>query len=321
MMMNNITVAAALLRQGKLVAFPTETVYGLGADASNAVAVSRIFQVKKRPDDHPLIVHISDISELEKWARDIPPMAFKLAQAFWPGPLSIILKKQPHVLDIVTAGQRTVGLRIPRHPVAMALLKEFGSGIAAPSANLFTHVSPTTTEAVRAELGKEVDLILEGGACEVGLESTIIDLSHDVPIILRPGMITPNEISAQLGQSVSMIQQDTPFVRVPGRHHLHYAPTTKTVILNTQQINEFLRTIQPHHLPLAIMRYTGTENKRSMMKVIPMPNNATQYAHDLYQTLRLLDTGQFKQIIIEAVPMTEEWGAIRDRLFKASGSL
>lgn len=317
-----IKQAAHFLREGKLVAFPTETVYGLGADAKNPMAVERIFLAKKRPHDHPLIIHMGHLNELEYWAKDISPFAFKLAQTFWPGPLSMILKKQPHVLDVVTGGQDTVGLRMPHHPIAQALLNEFGQGIAAPSANQFTHISPTTAKAVREELGDAVDLILDGGACEVGLESTIIDLSRETPVILRPGMITARAISDVLSTHVDVTDQETPRVRAPGMHHTHYAPTTKTVILKTEQINDFLNHLQPSDLPMVFMRigHSIDEITREGVIIKEMPHHPTHYAHDLYHTLRSFDTGQYKQIVIEAVPHGIEWDAIRDRIYKASGS-
>ncbi|HLB41894.1 MAG TPA: L-threonylcarbamoyladenylate synthase [Gammaproteobacteria bacterium] len=323
-----ITQAAALLRAGKLVAFPTETVYGLGADAMNATAVARIFQVKKRPFDHPVIVHLADRSELPHWVDEIPPDAMKLMQTFWPGPLTILLKKRSHIPDIITAGQSSIGLRIPNHPIAQALLREFGKGIAAPSANQFTHVSPTTAEAVREELGHEVDLIIDGGACELGLESTIIDMSCEQAIVLRPGMITTQAITEVLGSPVIIKRQDMPIMRAPGMHHVHYAPKTKTVIVATEQLNHFLSTFTTNDLPIALVRYTKHRlphafsiNSELFARtvIVTMPNDAIQYAHDLYHTLRSLDAGQYKQIVIEAVPMNEAWEAIRDRLLRASG--
>ena len=313
-----IQQAVDLLRGGKLVAFPTETVYGLGADANNPKAIERIFKAKKRPHDHPLIVHIADINDLQNWAKDISPLAFKLAKVFWPGPLSIVLKKQPHVLDSLTAGQASICLRIPHHPIAQDLLKAFGSGIAAPSANQFTHVSPTTAQAVREELGDTVDLILDGGACEVGLESTIIDLSQNKPVILRPGMITTEMIFDVLQMPLEIRRQDMPKINVPGMHHLHYAPKTKTSIIQTNEMNEFLNQLQDQDKPIALVSHHPW-NQIQGVSIINLPQDAAQYAHDLYHTLRSLDKEQYKQIVIEAVPLSIEWDAIRDRLFKASG--
>jgi L-threonylcarbamoyladenylate synthase len=193
--------AVALLRRGELVAFPTETVYGLGADAANPAAVARIFAAKGRPADHPLIVHLPAAEHLARWARDIPAEAEKLAAAFWPGPLTLILKRQPQVPNAVTGGQDTVGLRVPSHPLALELLRAFEGGIAAPSANRFGRISPTTAAHVREELGERVPLVLDGGACPVGIESTILDLSRGVPVLLRPGAIGPADIARVLGRA------------------------------------------------------------------------------------------------------------------------
>ena len=227
-----IARAAAILRAGGLVAFPTETVYGLGADASNAQAVAKIFAAKGRPQDHPLIVHLAGVDWLPQWAREIPPAAHKLAAAFWPGPLTLILKRAAGVPDCVTGGQDSVGLRIPGHPVALELLRAFAgeeggrrfSGIAAPSANKFGRISPTSAEHVRAELGASVDAVLDGGECEVGIESTIVDLSRGRAVLLRPGQLTAAQIAAVLGWEVEAPDAAAP--RAPGALASHYAPRT-----------------------------------------------------------------------------------------------
>ncbi|RDI46943.1 L-threonylcarbamoyladenylate synthase [Aquicella lusitana] len=316
-----ITKAVKLLREGRLVAIPTETVYGLGADATNESAVRKIFLAKERPHDHPLIVHIGNIEQLQDWAREIPPAAMKLARAFWPGPLTLILKKQPQVLDIVTAGQNTVGLRIPRHPVARELLEAFGGGIAAPSANRFTRISPTTAHAVAEELGGKVDLILDGGPCEVGLESTIIDMSGETPVILRPGAITAHAIAAELGLpdiASPYAQHET---RAPGMHHLHYAPRTRTILIETENIPDMLLALDRDDFPAAfVVNSDVIMPQNDKIRCIKMPHEAAAYAHDLYHTLRKLDHQDFKWIIIETVPQGEAWDAIRDRLLKATGS-
>ena len=208
--------AAELLRQGELVAFPTETVYGLGADAANPAAVAKIFAVKGRPADHPLIVHLPGDDHIERWARDVPAAAYELAEAFWPGPLTLILKRQPGVPDAVTGGQDTVGLRVPGHPLALELLREFKGGVAAPSANRFGHISPTCADHVRDELGSAPDLILDGGDCQVGLESTIISLVDDRPILLQPGVISLPELCEALGRGVVLPDQPDPALRAPG---------------------------------------------------------------------------------------------------------
>ena len=210
-----IEQAAELLRRGELVAFPTETVYGLGADAGNPDAVRRIFAAKGRPADHPVIVHLATAGWLERWAAPVTPEAYRLAQHFWPGPLTIILPRAPTVLDLVTGGQPTVGLRVPDHPVAQALLEAFGDGIAAPSANRFGRISPTRAEHVRAELGASIALVLDGGATRVGLESTIVDLSGAEPVLLRPGFVGVAELEAVLQRAIQF----------PGRTALRHSRT------------------------------------------------------------------------------------------------
>lgn len=319
---SEIAKAAAILHAGGLVAIPTETVYGLSADARNPMAVNKIFAAKQRPASHPLIVHLADPAELGNWARETPREAHKLANAFWPGPLTLILKKRPEVLNSVTGGQDTVALRIPRHPVALAVLQAFGGGLVAPSANRFTRVSPTTAEAVRAELGNQVDLILDGGPCEIGLESTILDLTGSVPCILRPGMIGPAEISAILGCPVNVHRQDYPSeTRAPGMHHLHYAPATPTQLLVKGQLWEQLQNLPAEALPAVCLTYSQKPFPASQhLQQINMPSSAADYAHALYATLRAQDQNQFQRIFIEAVPDGVEWDAIRDRLMKACGS-
>lgn len=315
----DITKATFILRSGGLVAFPTETVYGLGADASNQEAVRKIFWAKERPYDHPLIVHIAKLDQLTDWAREVSPEAMALAHAFWPGPLTMIFKKQAHVLDVITGGQDTVGLRMPRHPIAQMLLQDFGKGVAAPSANKFTHISPTTAAAVQDELGDRVDMILDGGTCEVGLESTIIDMSHQTPTILRPGMISAQAIATVLGRQIPSACKDGTKMNVPGMHHLHYAPTTKTILIDTRDIADFVRNLPATDLPIALMHHSDlliTNNDK--VNLVKMPKQADGYAHDLYHTLRELDQRKLKRIVIESVPQHSEWDAIRDRLSKAS---
>ncbi len=319
---SEIDKAVAILRAGGLVAVPTETVYGLGADARNPDAVSKIFTAKQRPTSHPLIVHLADLEEMVHWARETPEEALQLAKAFWPGPLTLILKKRPEVLDGVTGGQDSVALRVPRHPVALGLLQAFGGGLVAPSANRFTRVSPTTAEAVRSELGDQVDLILDGGPCEVGLESTILDMSGPTPCILRPGMISPAAISEVLGRPVTVRRQDYPGeVRAPGMHHLHYSPTTPTCLIQPERLVAYLQALPAEGLPVVCLRHSLQPLPPiPHVHVISMATHPADYAHDLYAMLRTQDQQQYQRIIIEAVPQAAEWDAIRDRLFKACGS-
>ncbi len=312
----DLQYAATTLHNGGLVAIPTETVYGLAADAKNPAALLKVFQAKGRPVDHPLIVHIADISQLTEWAIDISPQALSLAKHCWPGPLTLILKKAPGVNDIVTGGQDTIGIRVPNHPVALALLQQFGSGVAAPSANRFGRISPTTAEAVREELGDKVDCILDGGQCDVGVESTIVDVSGNDIRILRPGMITAKQIEAVLHAHLAVTStQHTP--RVSGSLESHYAPVTKTELMSSQQLQKYLQNIPASDLPLAVMHFKNISVTEKIHSVL-MQEDAAQYAHDLYKVLRDLDKKQFKKIIIQAVPDDSGWDAVRDRLSRAT---
>lgn len=318
--MNEIIQAVTILKAGGLVAFPTETVYGLGADANNPEAVSKVFAAKGRPADHPLIVHLARLEQLSKWAQVISPLALRLAKAFWPGPLTLVFKKQPEVLDCVTGGQDTVAIRIPSHPLALALLDQFDDGVVAPSANQFTRLSPTEAVAVTEELGERVDLVLDGGSCAVGLESTIVDVSGDVPTILRPGMITQKMIADVIDMNVSVRDGVVATKRVPGQHYLHYAPMTKTVLFTKIQMQNWLRTLATD-AHVAVMVHSDIEVPvHERIHVVKMPNQASAYAQALYQTLRCLDRGQLTAIAIEEVPKEAPWEAIHDRLGKATGS-
>jgi L-threonylcarbamoyladenylate synthase len=309
---NNILKAVSVLRKGGLVAIPTETVYGLAADARNPEALRKIFLAKGRPIDHPLIVHLAEPAELSLWASNISDTAKRLAQAFWPGPLTLILQKASGISDLVTGRQDTIGIRIPHHPVALALLNAFGSGVAAPSANRFGRISPTTADAVREELGDAVDFVLEGGVCEVGLESTIIDVTDETPVILRPGMISAEEIERVIDRAVSHSKNKAP--RVSGSLVSHYAPMTPTHLVESAAISDFLNEIE---LPAVVMGFEKTFSLSSV-DFVQMPHDAKTYAHELYQVLRQLDKKHYCHIVIEAVPKEVEWDAIRDRVEKAS---
>ena len=240
-----IASAASLLRNGGVVAFPTETVYGLGAAAENNEAVRRIFSIKGRPADHPLIVHLADAGMIGRWAREIPDAAFRLAEYFWPGPLTIVLRRSASVSDLVTGGLDTVGIGCPAHPVSRALLREFGGGVAAPSANRFGRISPTCADHVRDELGSAPDLILDGGDCQVGLESTIISLVDDRPVLLRPGGISLPELCEALGREVAHPGQPDPALRAPGCHASHYAPLTPSFIISAVNLPAVLQGSAP----------------------------------------------------------------------------
>ncbi|HEX5125659.1 MAG TPA: L-threonylcarbamoyladenylate synthase [Rhodocyclaceae bacterium] len=307
---DDINRAAALLRAGELVALPTETVYGLGADAANPDAVAKIFAAKGRPADHPLIVHLADANNIVNWAREVPKEALALARAFWPGPLTLILKKEADVLDIVTGGQDTVGLRVPDHPVALALLRKFGGGIAAPSANRFGRISPTTVAHVREELGERVAVILDGGPCDVGIESTILDLSRGEPVILRPGMIGLDAIAAVIGRRPRLPQTSDNTPRVSGSLAAHYAPRTPMTIAS-------IETLVGAPADCAILSRTIERPARLHAMSIQAPVDAQGYAHDLYANLRALDASGATRILVEDLPDSPDWDAVRDRLGRA----
>ena len=302
--------AVALLRRGELVAFPTETVYGLGADAANPAAVARIFAAKGRPADHPLIVHLPAAEHLARWARGIPAEAEQLAAAFWPGPLTLILKRQPQVPNAVTGGQDTVGLRVPSHPLALELLAAFDGGVAAPSANRFGRISPTTAAHVREELGERVPLVLDGGACPVGIESTILDLSRGVPVLLRPGAISAADIARVLGSAPETAAPHAEAPRVSGSLDAHYAPRTPLQLLPTTQLRALTDSAQALHLTWSLA-VAGGHGLR-------LPGEAAGYAHALYAALRALDARGARLIRVEAPPDDAEWIGVRDRLHRAA---
>jgi len=312
----DITRAAAQLKAGELVAFPTETVYGLGADASNPEAVRKVFAAKGRPADHPLIVHIADAVQLANWARDIPPAAHTLAKKFWPGPLTLVLKRNAKVPDAVTGGQDTVALRVPGHPVAQALLRAFGGGIAAPSANRFGRVSATTAAHVHEEFGDTVACVLDGGAADVGIESTIVDCSHDVPALLRPGWITPQQLEAALGAPLAAPAAGTP--RAPGMLEKHYAPQTALMLMEGDLVAELARSLARQGKRVAVLARTSLRPLIDGLVWVAAPADAAAYAHDLYANLRTLDHAGCDAILVEQPPEDAEWLAIRDRLNRAA---
>ena len=322
-----IARAVELLRAGELVAFPTETVYGLGADASNPAAVARIFAAKGRPADHPLIVHLASAAALDHWAREVPQSARRLAAAFWPGPLTLILKRQAHVPDAVTGGQDTVGLRVPNHPLALALLREFKGGVAAPSANRYGRISPTSAAHVRAELGDSVPLVLDGGPCEVGIESTIVDLSSEAPRMLRPGAITAADIArvlddtppAEIDKSANDAGSIAP--RVAGSHVAHYAPRTTLRLVTGDELSGAVSAALATGQRLAVLAHTAQPIVARNLIWHAANRDAAAYAHDLYATLRALDAAACDLLLVEAPPATAAWLAVADRLQRAaSGS-
>jgi L-threonylcarbamoyladenylate synthase len=305
--------AAKALLEGNLVAFPTETVYGLGADALNKQAVARIYQVKGRPADHPLIVHIHSMQVMGQWVDDVPEYAIALGRDFWPGPMTLIFKRSSLAQDFITGGQNTVGIRVPNHVVALGLLEAFhnlgGRGVAAPSANRFGHVSPTTAAAVSQELSEylsQEDQVLDGGPCAVGVESTIIDCTGEVPRILRPGGITPEMIQASTGLTpVIADTSDVEEIRVSGSLEKHYAPAAKVLLDQTP--------VAGQGFIAASRRVTPTGVKR-----LAAPKNINEFARDLYSALRKADELGLAEVVVEQPTGDGLAIAIRDRLMRAA---
>lgn len=316
--------AVRILKSGGLVAFPTETVYGLGADATSSQAVSRIFAAKGRPATNPLIVHVADIERAKRCSVDWPTTADRLATAFWPGPLALILPKNPIIVDQATAGRKTVALRAPDHPIAQQLLREFDGPIAAPSANRSTRISPTTAEHVRRELGDRVDLILDGGPCRVGIESTVLDLTATRPIILRPGGISRQKIETIIGpvelfrKSVDESQSATS----PGQQQIHYSPHTPAFrYKKSAELIDGLRV--SGRCAILSMRSPGaSEMEIPPLPIAPliiqMPLDADGYAHRFYAALRQADDASVAAIWVEMPPDQPEWLAVRDRIARAT---
>lgn len=307
--MTQIDDAALALQRGQLVAFPTETVYGLGADAANPTAVARIYEAKQRPTNHPLIIHVSSVDQMDYWAIDIPEYARLLAKAFWPGPMTLILQRSDAAKDFVTGGQPSVGLRVPNHPVALELLRKFeslgGKGVAAPSANLFGRVSPTTADAVSAELSSRLsdkDMVLEGGSSAVGIESTIIDCTKAAPSILRPGAITEEMISDVT--NLSLIQRDSD-IRVSGALDSHYAPRAKVFLNVEPKPGQGLIALASEPTPVGVFRLCS-------------PEDVNEYAQQLYSALRLADEKEISEVVAITPSGDGIAIAIRDRLSKAS---
>ena len=308
-----IAKAVELLRAGQVVALPTETVYGLGADALNSAAVARIFALKGRPAEHPLIVHLPPDEPLGNWAATVPEAARALARAFWPGPLTMILRRAPRVPKAVTGGQDTVALRVPDHPLALALLRAFGSGIAAPSANRFGHISPTTAAHVRDEFGDAVPLILDGGPCRVGLESTIVDLSRGAPVVLRPGAIGAADIARVIGSTADGATAAGPAPRVSGLLARHYAPRTPAELVDGGLLPERLTELAALGQTVGVLALGHSVGENS----IALADDPAGYGRGLYAALRELDGRGFSRLLIEAPPQDESWQAVNDRLQRA----
>ncbi|HEX9707376.1 MAG TPA: L-threonylcarbamoyladenylate synthase [Steroidobacteraceae bacterium] len=310
-----IEEAVALLNAGELVAFPTETVYGLGADAANPAAVARIFAAKGRPRSHPLIVHVSNFDAAREWAGSVPDAAARLAEAFWPGPLTIVLPRSGRVPDAVTGGQSSVALRAPAHPVARALLAAFGRGIAAPSANRYGRISPTRAADVREELGDRVALVLDGGDCAVGLESTIVACLAGRVTLLRPGAVSRSQIADVVG-IVSDPDETAP--RAPGRQRSHYAPGTPLAIVDAAGLQRAVTEALAAGERLAVLARSAPMSASDQLAWRRMPAGPAAYARVLYAALRELDTAGAGRILVEAVPAEEAWAAVADRLARAA---
>ncbi|WP_237536762.1 L-threonylcarbamoyladenylate synthase [Streptomyces sp. SID5785] len=315
---SDVEKAADVLRAGGLVALPTETVYGLGADAENPAAVARIFEVKGRPPTHPLIVHIGSADRLDDWVEEVPDTARLLARRFWPGPLTLVLRRGRRVPLEATGGLETVAVRVPDHPVALALLSAFGGGVTAPSANRFGAVSPTVADHVRTELGDAVDFVLDGGPCEVGVESTIVDVTGPVPSILRPGGVTREELEAALGAPLAVPETST--VRVPGQHPSHYAPRARVVLVEPGRVAaEAERAQEAGHRVGVLLPAESAGTPVEAHAVVTLPASLAVYARGLYGYLRALDE-QGCDLIVASLPPEEGLGlAITNRLHRAAG--
>lgn len=315
---SDIEKAAGVLRAGALVAFPTETVYGLGANAEDPAAVGRIFQVKRRPPSHPLIVHIGAAEQLDEWVKDVPAVARLLAERFWPGPLTLVLRRGLRVPLEATGGLDTVAVRVPNHPVALALLTAFGGGVAGPSANRFGSVSPTTADHVRAGLGADIDYVLDGGPCAVGVESTIVDVTGPTPSILRPGGVTREDLEAALGSRLAV--QPTSHIRVPGQHPSHYAPRARVVLVEPDTlVAEVQAAHAAGHRVGVLLPAACRDVPITAQAVVEVPGALGAYAHGLYRFLRQLDQ-QGCDLIIASLPTEHGLGlAIANRLRRAAG--
>lgn len=327
----SINAAAQALQRGDLVGLPTETVYGLAADAGNDAAVAKIFDAKGRPANHPLIVHVASAQGVQRFASQVPDFAQKLIDAFWPGPLTLILPRRPEVAAVAAGGQNSVGLRCPSHEIAQAVLQSAESlgvyGVAAPSANLFGRVSPTTAAHVAAEFGHDL-LIIDGGPCEVGIESTIVDCTRASPVLLRPGVLTPQQLSDACG--VMVLTSDSLEVQAPrasGTLESHYAPTAKVLLMTRSELQQAIDAqLSATHLSskvdtIAVWSCSPVQVPAAyvdQIKYQPMPRTASDCAHRLFAQLREFDAQGVAQIWVESPPLTPEWDGIRDRLKRAS---
>lgn len=315
----DISQAIQLLQQGEVVAIPTETVYGLAADARNDDALRKIFATKQRPADHPLIVHIGDISEVEQWVTDFPPMARQLAERFWPGALTLVLPARENVSHVVRGNEPTVALRVPQHPLTLALLKRGQLSVAAPSANLFTQLSPTTAEHVEAGLGQAMP-VLDGGACQVGIESTIVNITANGWQLLRPGMISEAAISAIVGPPQARGSQTKATPKVPGQHLLHYSPRTPLSLFNEKQALAHAYAMR-HAAGKTCAALLIGDGPVPACALVSLPATPAVVAERLYGALHELDALAVDELLVELPPDSPEWAAVRDRLSRAGYTL
>jgi L-threonylcarbamoyladenylate synthase len=312
---DEIAEAASLLRAGRLVAFPTETVYGLGANALDPEAVARIYAAKGRPTTSPLIVHVASVEMAKSLVIEWPAAADLLTEKFWPGPLTLVLPKQPQVPNIVTAGLPTVGIRMPAHPIALALIKASGVPLAAPSANRFTELSPTSADHVRRSLGKAVDLILDGGPCPVGIESTVVSLVGSQPVLLRPGGIARAEIEKLIAPVASAQEAPSGSHPAPGMHPRHYSPRTSLLLVSNGNLPGRGQGI---YLQYAHPASNQGSSSSSAVKTVQMPESPHAYAAALYEKLHQADEANADWIAVELPPNEPAWEAVHDRLRRAA---
>ncbi len=335
---STISLAAEHLEKGELVAFPTETVYGLGADASNEKALQKLYATKGRPGNHPVIVHLASFEQISDWCLELPDYARLLARKFWPGPMTLIVKKTKHVSPLVTGGQDTIGLRVPAHPLALMLLRTFAGGIAAPSANKYGRISSTCAEHVAQEFGDEISVIIDGGSCPVGIESTIIDVTGTWPRVLRPGSISEQNILECIGLPAIVPSNDTGYtqkqIRVPGSDKSHYAPNTPLLLLDKSALKVFLADHKVDEksnntLSYAVLAFTvlneltqvsaqARTDNTLITEYIQASSEPKDYARDLYANLRKLDNSGANYILVEAIQESADWFAIADRLQRAA---
>jgi L-threonylcarbamoyladenylate synthase len=315
-----IETAVQALRDGELVAFPTETVYGLGANAQNPAAVRKIFDVKGRPANHPVIVHLDSPRYLHRWVREVPDSATRLAESFWPGPLTMVMPRAPNVHDVITGGQDTIAIRVPAHPMAQQLLTAFGGGIAAPSANRYGRLSPTRAEHVREELGETIRVILDGGECQIGLESTIVSFEAGGTVrLLRPGSVTAAQMRAVVGELLVGADRASP--RVPGSLPTHYAPSTPLTIVPSGEIDAQADAASSGGRRVAVLAQRLPLRSHKYVTWINAGRRPESYGRDLYTNLRTLDKAGCQRILVQDVPEGERWEAIRDRLLRAASSV